>query len=65
MGNSHMRDNKYPCTLLAWVTGMPHTSSTVQCRASVSPFSCAIPTAPREALSCSPKPQALLPLLAP
>lgn len=25
-----MRNNKYPGTLLAWVTGMPHASSTVQ-----------------------------------
>lgn len=64
METSQMRDTKYPCTLLASVMGMPQTSSAVRCRGSGSPFSCAIPTACRELLSCSPAPRALLPLLA-
>lgn len=38
METSQMRNTKYPCTLLALLTGMPQASSAVQCRESGQPL---------------------------
>lgn len=60
-----MGNNEYPGTLLAWVTGMPHTTLMVQSRASVSLLSCAsYPHRTQGITQLKSYTQALLPLLA-